>query len=157
MIRKFGIAITVIAVLAITTSLTLAGNPHFLKAHTSGTLQSDGDLVVSFKEAGLESGSTSTITVSATGTADYECINGGGKNPTADNKDTVSSELSVSGEFTADKNGNVRGSLTLNPPGPGGFSCPPGQQLSGPTNVSYTNVVITDEDTGASLALGNFS
>lgn len=157
MVRKLGITVVVIAVLAITASAAFAGNAHFLKAHTSGSLQSDGDLIVTFKEAGLESGSTSTITVSGTGTADYECINGGGKNPTADNKDTVSAELSVSGEFTADKNGNVRGSLTLNPPGPGGFSCPPGQRLSGPTNVSYTNVVITDEDTGASLALGDFS
>jgi hypothetical protein len=157
MVRKVGIVVTVVTVLTITASVAFAGNAHFLKAHTSGTLQSDGDLVVTFKEAGLESGSTSTITVEAVGTADYECINGGNKNPTADNKDTVESDLSVSGEFTADKNGNVRGSLTLNPPGPGDFSCPPGQRLSGPTNVSYTNVVITDEDTGASLALGDFS
>lgn len=157
MVRKVGTVLAVIAALAITASVAFAGNAHFIGSHTSGTLQNNNNLVVSFKEAGLESGSTSTITVSAIGTADYECINGGNKNPTADNKDTVESDLSVSGEFTATKNGNVTGSLTLNPPGPGDFSCPPGQRLSGPTNVSYTNVVINDEDTGASLALGDFS
>ncbi len=157
MTRKIGILLAVFTVLAITASLAVAGNAHFIGSQTGGTLQNNGNLVVNFKEAGLESGSTSTITVSATGTADYECINGGGKNPTADNKDTVSADLSVSGDFTATKNGNVVGTLTLNPPGPGSFSCPNGQRLSGPTNVSYTNVVITDEDTGATLALGDFS
>jgi hypothetical protein len=157
MTRKIGILLAVFTALTITASVALAGNAHFIGSQTGGTLQNDGDLVVNFKEAGLESGSTSTITLSATGTADYECINGGGKNPVADNKDTVSADLSVSGEFNATKNGNVVGTLTLNPPGPGSFSCPNGQRLSGPTNVSYTNVWITDEDTGASLFLGDFS
>jgi hypothetical protein len=157
MTRKIGILLAVFTVLAITASLAVAGNAHFIGSQTGGTLQNNGSLVVSFKEAGLESGSTSTITVSGTGTADYECINGGGKNPTADNKDTVSAEVSASGDFTATKNGNVVGSLTLSPPGPGSFSCPNGQRLSGPTNVSYTNVWITDEDTGATLSLGDFS
>jgi hypothetical protein len=157
MTRKIGILLAVFTVLTITASVALAGNAHFIGSQTGGTLQNNGNLVVSFKEAGLESGSTSTITVSGTGTADYECINGGGKNPTADNKDTVSAEVSASGDFTATKNGNVVGSLTLSPPGPGSFSCPNGQRLSGPTNVSYTGVSITDGDTGASLALGDFS
>jgi hypothetical protein len=157
MVRKLSVVTAVLAALIITASAALAGSPHFIKSQTSGSLQGNDSLLVTFKEAGLESGSTSTITVTATGTADYECINGGGTNPKADNKDTVSSELSASGEFSATKNGNVVGSLTLQPPGPGSFSCPPGQTLSGPTNVSYANVVITDEDTGASLALGSFS
>jgi hypothetical protein len=157
MTRKIGILLAVFTVLTITASVALAGNAHFIGSQTGGSLQNDSSLVVNFKEAGLESGSTSTITLSATGTADYECINGGGKNPVAANKETVSDDLDTSGEFPATKNGNVVGSLTLSPPGPGDFSCPNGQRLSGPTNVSYTNVWITDDDTGATLSHGDFS
>jgi hypothetical protein len=127
-----------------------SGSAHFIKNATSCTLNGL-NLVCTFKEAGLESGSSETITLAATGTATYECFNNGEKHPRAANKETVSAELSVSGEFTADKNGNVTGTLTLSPPGPGGFACPPGQDLVGPTNVSYTSVGISDADTGGSI------
>jgi hypothetical protein len=62
----------------------------------------------------------------------------------------VSGDISTTAEFPpADKNGNLIGTLTLMPPGPGDFSCPSGQTLSGPTDVSFTNVVLTDETSGA--------
>jgi hypothetical protein len=125
------------------------GNPQFNKAGTD--LTRDGNnLVVTFKETGLPSGSVQTITLSAKGTATFLCINGGSKNPSATNKRTVSGDISTTAEFPpADKNGNLIGTLTLMPPGPGDFSCPSGQTLSGPTDVSFTNVVLTDETSGA--------
>jgi hypothetical protein len=124
------------------------GNPQFNKNATDVTRVGD-NLVVNFKETGLPSGSIQTITLSATGTATFLCINGGGKNPSAANKRTVSDDLSTSGTFEADRSGNVTGSLTLMPPGPGDFSCPSGQTLSGPTDVSFTNVVLSDATSGA--------
>jgi hypothetical protein len=124
------------------------GNPQFNKAATDVTRVGD-NLVVDFKETGLPSGSVQTITLSATGTATFVCINGGGRNPSAANKRTVSDDLSTSGTFSADRSGNVTGSLTLMPPGPGDFSCPSGQTLSGPTDVSFTNVVLSDQTSGA--------
>jgi hypothetical protein len=128
-----------------------SGNAHFIKSGTSATRS--GDLLnITFKEAGLASGSVETIVVSGTGTATFQCINGGGNNPSAANKTTVSSQVTNSGTFTANQSGNVTGSLSLSPPGPGGFTCPPGQTLSGPLNVSYTNVAINDQTSGASFS-----
>lgn len=106
---------------------------------------------MSFKEAGLAAGSVETVTASATGTATYECVNNGGNVPTS--KETVTTTVTKSGTFTADQNGNIVGTLTLMPPGPGSFSCPPGQTLVGPLNVSYTNVSVTDTTSGASISL----
>ena len=93
-----------------------------------------------FKEAGLPSGAVETITSSASATTTYECVNGGGHNPSASNKTTTKSEVSKTGTFTADKNGNVVGSQTLSPPSAAslGFSCPPGQTVTF-VSVSYTN------------------
>ena len=147
-----------VAVLAMSAVPAFAGSPHFIKSATSATL-SGSDLVVKFKEAGLAAGSTETITVSATATTTYECVNGGGKNPSASNKTTTQTDISESGEFTADKNGNVKGTLTLSPPSAEdlGFSCPPGQTTTF-VSVTYTNVSVTDEDSGATRDIpGTFS
>ena len=134
------------------------GSPHFIKNATSASL-SGADLVVKFKEAGLPSGAVETITSSASATTTYECVNGGGHNPSASNKTTTKSEVSKTGTFTADKNGNVVGSQTLSPPSAAslGFSCPPGQTVTF-VSVSYTNVAINDATSGASFSLpGTFS
>jgi hypothetical protein len=111
---------------------------------------------VNFKEAGLSNGSIETITLSGTGTADYQCFNNGGKHPRAANKETVSEDSSSTGQFTV-QNGNVTGTLMLQPPGPGDFSCPSGQTLVGPTSVSYSNVTLTDTTSGQSVFFGDVS
>ena len=131
-------------------AVAFADNAHFVRASAA---RSGDNLVVSFKEAGLGDSVTVTIRASAQGTASYECINGGDNHPQAANKETVSSEVSASGNFTSGKNGTVSGSLTVHPPGPGDFSCPPGQRLSGPFDVSYTNVSVTDETNGATASI----
>src|SRR3954462_9003539 len=102
-----------LGVLAIVPAAQAAGgSPHFIKNATSISA-SGANLACKFKEAGLASGSVETVTCSATETVVYECVNGGGKNPAASNKSTFSTTVSKTGTFTADKNGNIVGSLML--------------------------------------------
>ena len=156
--RKIGIiAVLSLMALALAAVPALAaapttGNAHFIKSATSASVQ-DNNLVVNFKETGLSAGSIETVRLTATGSATYQCFNNGGKHPKAANKETVSSDLSNTQNFPVDKNGNLVGTITLLPPGPGDFSCPSGQTLVGPTNVSYTNIVLTDATSGATIAL----
>jgi hypothetical protein len=151
-INKGVLAIPVVvasALMLMAPMLAAAQNPHFVKASAS---ESGNNLVCSFKEAGLGSGQEVTITCSAEATANYQCINKGGHNPSAENKRSVNEEVSESGDFTATKSGQVTGSLTVEPPGPGDFTCPKGQTLT-LVSVTYDNVVLTDETTGATETL----
>jgi hypothetical protein len=135
-----------------------AGNAHFIKNATKAS-QSGQNVICKFKEAGLESGSVETVTCSATQTIVYECVNGGGMNPSASNKKTFRTTVSQSGQFSADKNGNIVGSLTLSPRSASslGFSCPPGQTTT-LVSVSYSNIRVVDSTSGASLGIpGTFS
>jgi phage tail tape-measure protein len=147
-LRKLSFAFfSALVALALTATVALAGgSAHFIKSATSASIDSSsGALVATFKEAGLASGATETIVLSATNaTATYQCFNNGGNHPKATNKETVSTSLTSTGTFTADKNGNITGTLSLGTVPAGDFSCPSGQTLSGPTNVSYTNVSLVD-------------
>lgn len=135
----------------------VAGNAHFIKSATTAS-PSGVNLVVDFKEAGLESGSVETITATAHLDALYQCFNNGGKVPSDPKKTTISSDISQSGEFTAGKNGNVSDSLTLSPPSAASvLDCPNGQRarlVSG----TWSDVSISDSTSGAFLAIpGSFS
>ncbi len=121
-------------------AVAYADSPHFISA--SASVDSSGALVASFKEAGL--GTTTTtekITLNATASATYACINGGGNHPKAANKETVTAPVSNSGSFPV-RNGQTTGSISAGPPGPGTFSCPSGQSLV-LAFVSYTGVSLT--------------
>jgi hypothetical protein len=151
-------AMTAAVALAATGASAASGNPHFIKNASSASL-SGANLVCKFKEAGLASGSVETVTCSATQTIVYECVNGGNKNPAASNKKTFSTTVSKTGTFTADRNGNIVGTLTLAPASAAslGFSCPPGQTTT-LVSVTYSNVSVTDSTSGATIALpGTFS
>lgn len=83
-------SLIVVGVLALFTALAvpvaLADNPHFISEGTASINSSGAYVVSNFKEAGL--GSTTTteaITLSATATATYACVNGGGNHPKATN------------------------------------------------------------------------
>ena len=117
-----------------------AVSPHFVRASAqlSGT-----SLVVNFKEAGLGTNQNIDYVASATATATYVCVNRGGANPSAANKTTITEPVSQGGTFNSGKNGQVTASLTIAAPGPGSFSCPPGQSLE-IASVTYTDVAITD-------------
>jgi hypothetical protein len=124
----------------------LAQNPHFITSNASINPVT-GTLTCSWKEVGLGDNELISYTCSADATATYVCVNRGGGNPSASNKEDVAGPVSASGTFPATKNGQVTASLTVSPPGPGSFSCPPGQSLE-LAQASYTNVVITDTTNG---------
>jgi hypothetical protein len=155
--RKFILLLTVLVVAMAVPAAFAGGSPHFIKSATSSSI-SGSSLVCNFKEAGLSSGSRETITCGAHEAVTYECVNGGGKNPSAANKTTFQTDDQSSGEFTADRNGNLVGSQTLPVTSPGelNFSCPGGQRLV-LVSVFYTNVVVTDATSGASASLADQS
>jgi len=136
------------------------GSPHFIGNATSCT-QVGNNLVCSFKEAGLSSGSVETIQVSVFLTADYSCVNNGQNIPADPKKTTVSGTVTFSGVFTAGKNGQLIGSLTISPAAASTvLGCPPGQTatLISATygSVAQPNAVITDLTSGATISVGGF-
>lgn len=149
-LRALVTVIAALTALLLSTGTALAANPHFV----SGSLSQDGvNLSVKFKEAGLGSNTTVTITLNASYDAVFQCINGGKKNPSAANKTSISGDASASGQFTSGKNGNVVGTLTLSAPSADSndFSCPKGQTET-LTQITWTDVVLVDATSGASMA-----
>jgi len=139
--RKFGIiAVLSLMALALAAVPALAVNPHFTKASAAGP-NADGNLVVSFKIAGLGANETITVTTTGQASGQYACINRGGNHPQASNKEDFAGPVSASGDFTSDKNGNVTGTLTLTPP-PTTLDCPGNQKLV-LANVTYTGVSVS--------------
>lgn len=108
------------------------------------------NLVISFREIGLGNANI-TYRATATGSAVYSCVNGGGSVPSDAKKTTVSGAVRAGASFTP-KNGVVNGSLTLTPPGPGTFSCPNGQTRT-LISASYSNVSLTDTTNNVSATL----
>ena len=131
----------VFATAALAAPAAFADSPHFLSA--SATVDSSGNLVATFKEAGLGNNATTAgITLSADATAVDQCFNGGGNHPKAGNKETVSGPVSNSGAFDV-RHGSTSGSISVGPPDPGDFSCPSGQSLH-LVSVEYRNVTLAD-------------
>jgi len=131
----------------------LAQNAHLISA--SASLNSDGSLTASFKEAGLGANQNIDYALTAQGTATWVCVNKGGGNPSATNKTTVNGPVSATGTFNSGKNGNVTASLTVQPP-PSDITCPKGQNLQ-LASASYTGVTLADTTNGPSVSLGNFA
>ena len=143
-----------VAAMTLGAATAMAANPHFVQA--SATLNNDGVLTASFKEAGLGDNELVTITLSADATATYVCVNRGGKNPSASNKTDVSGPVSDTDDFPSGKNGQVTGKLSVSPPA-ANLDCPGGQVLR-LAEVSYENVTLTDEDNNVSAPIsGTFS
>jgi hypothetical protein len=139
-VRKLILGLGVVLASLVVVVPAQADSPHFIKA--SASIDSGGNLVCSFKEVGLGStATTEAVTCSADATAIYACINGGGNHPSATNKATKAGPVSGGGNFPV-RNGQTTGGITVAPPGPGDFSCPPGQRLV-LASVSYTNITLT--------------
>ena len=147
------VAATAGATVLVVAPAVASGSPHFIKNLTNVTDADLSSITVAFKEAGLESGSVETITVTAHLDATYQCVNRGGHNPDDPKKTVVSADYSQSGEFTAAKNGNVVGSLTVTAPAPSSvLDCPSGQ-TSVHTVSTWSNISVTDEDTSATATV----
>jgi hypothetical protein len=144
--------VAALGVVAFGTTAALADSPHFLKATAS--VDSAGNLICTFKEAGLGTTvSTTNITCSANATAVYACLNGGGNHPKAANKETVSGPVSGGGAFPV-RNGQTTGDISVAPPGAGAFSCPNGQRLV-LASVCYADVTLTGEGGDTATATPN--
>jgi hypothetical protein len=141
--RRFVIAVLLaMLMLALAVSAAFASSPHFISEGTASINSSGAYVVTDFKEAGLGTTvSTESITLSATASATYACINGGGNHPSATNKETVTAPISKTGAFPV-RNGQTTGTISAGPPGPGTFTCPKGQKLV-LASVSYTGVMLT--------------
>jgi hypothetical protein len=141
------------ALLSLVLSLpAFADSPHFITA--SASINSSGQLVCSFKEAGLGNTATSAdITCSANATAVYACVNGGGNHPKATNKESATGFVSQTGSFPI-RNGQTTGSLSVSPPPAGPFqpACSPPMQVV-LVSVCYNNITLSGE--GASVNLGS--
>ncbi len=133
------VVLSVLVMLALSVSVAFADSPHFISEGTA-SINSDGAYVVTnFKEAGLGNTlATEKITLSATATATYACINGGGNHPSATNKETVTEPLAQTENFPV-RNGQTTGNIEVGPPGSGSFKCPSGQKLR-LAFVSYIDV-----------------
>ena len=152
MARKLAILAVVITALALTTASVLGVAAKFHAV--SSSINNDGSLTVSFDERGLGNGNID-YTLTADAEATWVCLNGGGKNPSAANKRDFNATLEAMGSFEA-KNGRVIASISVGPPGPDDFSCPPGQRLR-LASVSYTNIVLTDTTNGTSTSVPDAS
>jgi hypothetical protein len=132
--RLIPTAIVLLAMGAIGATVSWAGSPHFVGA--ASATRAGNTLTVSGKEAGLGNEEQVDIVVSATA----ECINGGGRHPKAENKQSVSEE----GTFPV-QNGKANFSLsvtaTFQP------ACSP------PMTVAFTDVTVTDVTNGISQNL----
>jgi hypothetical protein len=130
----------VAAVLALGASTAFATEgAHFMSS--SSSVNDSGALVVNWDEAGLGNGNID-YTLTADATALYACINNGGHNPKASNKQSFQGSVSNGGSFQA-KNGRVRASLTAGPLTEPAFQCPNGQTRV-LAQATYTNIVLTD-------------
>src|SRR5438876_8997975 len=138
------ITCTMIALASFMAITVLAANAHFMSC--SSTVDSSGDLSVSFRIAGLGAGASDTITATTTATSTWGCLNGGQQCPNAANKFTSSDPISASLDVKAGHNGSASGNITLSPTQPANF-CPHGQKMV-LISVTYTDVTLTNSDSG---------
>ena len=127
----------------IVTGSAKADSPHFNKV--TATLESDGDVAVKFKEAGLGDNATINYLASASAQITCTCVNHSGTCPAAANKIDDTANLTQPGTFSSGKNGTISQTLTISPQCPS--SAPPtcgGGQVMRLSSVSYTNIQITD-------------
>jgi hypothetical protein len=128
-----------------------ADSPHFL-SHSFAIDNSTGNLLCTFKEAGLgNTATTADITcTAATSEATYQCFNNGGNHPKAGNKETVGGLVTNTESFPV-RNGQTTGTVTVGPVSPGSFTCPSGQTLF-LVGVCYDDISIS----GAGATIGPF-
>ncbi|GEO07042.1 hypothetical protein AAE02nite_47060 [Adhaeribacter aerolatus] len=130
------LALTLVALFSVNSAFSQ--NPHFLKppvfTDNGTTLTATGSIV------GLGANITITVILTTTGTATTECTNPGGNVAPGQTK---TGAITVSGDFTSDKNGRVNYTLTTNAPAPG--PCPNGQWTGRVTGVTFVNSSVTFE------------
>jgi hypothetical protein len=140
-------AVLVVAALALGAGIVWADNPHFIFVRAS--LQPDGDLNVSFKEAGLGTNQLINYLAEADATVTCTCVTNSNKCPNAANKVTFTEAVAEPATFSSGKNGQVNQTISLAPP-----ACPPsdpptcgnGQHLV-LSAIAWNNIQLTDQTT----------
>lgn len=140
--KRATLAATFVALMAL---FAWADSAHFVRY---GASLDGSSLDVNWKEAGLGNNQNVDYTASASANATYVCINGGGRHPQAANKEDVTGVVTANGTFNSGRNGQITGSLTVDPPATS-LSCPGGQHLE-LACVAYTNITLDDTTTPAS-------
>ena len=107
----------------------------------SFSVNNQGQLICSFDVSGLGNVSSTQGSCTATSEAVYQCINSGGKNPSAGNKHTSKGETGTEVTIPV-HNGRAQGDITVKPAGPGTFTCPSGQTLF-LVSACYTDISLT--------------
>jgi hypothetical protein len=132
--------------------LFVAANSAFAQAakfHSAeASVSTSGALTVSWDERGVGNVNVN-YELTGNGTAVYACMNKGGNHPQAVNK-TGSDPIFAQKTDVKPKNGRVVDSLTTEPPSPGNFSCPSGQDLV-LACVRYTDLLLTDKTNNTSI------
>jgi hypothetical protein len=124
----------------------VADNPHFITADIN--LNNDGDVVCSWKEAGLGTNEKIDYVCGAAAVgAFYQCVNKGGGEPRPHTVEDTN--LEATGTFTSGKNGQITGSLLLEVPLPPSDFCPNSRnwtlKLQG---VRWCDAFLTDTTNG---------
>jgi hypothetical protein len=124
---------------------------------TTDSIADNGALSIHIDEAGVGQQQVNYTLDIVTATANYACINGGGKNPSAVNKRTFQSSV-ASGFAETPQNGRVDVTTSINgtPLSSDGFSCPSGQTLV-LASVSYSGITLTDTSNSVSTTLPDVS
>jgi hypothetical protein len=138
-------------VVAAGTASAATQGAHFTS--TASSVNSGGSLVANFSEGGLGNENVH-YDLTANSTATYACLNGGGQNPSAANKQSSTSPVQGGTDVQA-KNGHASGSVTAGPPA-STLRCPKGQTFV-LACVSYTNIVVTDTTNDVTTSLPDAS
>jgi hypothetical protein len=151
--RRLSLPVTALAVAAL--AVPTAAQAGAAKFHSaSASIANNGALVASFDERGLGNENVD-YRLTAHAEAEFGCINGGDKHPQAANKETISSQVTVTASIEP-KNGRVVASLKSAAPTPGDFSCPNGQKLVF-GSVYYGDIELADTTNGTTVSLPDVS
>lgn len=120
------------------------GSPHFVKGPT-GSISSDGDYVVSFKEAGLGNTPITYRLTAAEVVYTFQCYNPAGNTPVGDPNGVQLSDQSAYTTMTP-RNGQITGSVMLSPTDQGA-SCQGKSMKLCLTAASYSGVQFYEETT----------
>jgi hypothetical protein len=152
---KIAISLLAVASLMATIAWAQRSGAHFLLKSTSGAIQSNGNLIVSWQEGGLGTADVTYI-LKANCIATYFCRTKSGKITNANNKHTVNGPFSTNGTFSP-MNGKVTASLILVAP-PAPVSEPPtcgsGQSLD-LQSITWSSVELTDVTYSDVFSFGN--
>jgi hypothetical protein len=142
-----GLVVLTLAALVCTVGIVWAVNPHFIFVRAS--IQQDGDLAVSFKEAGLGSNQSINYLATADATVTCTCVTNKGKCPNAANKETFTVAVDQPATFSSDKNGQVNQTITISAlacPSSAPPTCGNGQEFR-LSAISYTDIALMDLST----------